>query len=139
MPSTTIAEPRPSQAQEKQLPALIASQGLHGRIIDELQRAPERLSKVKPDPPGREIMRFCNRPVPENRPRVAYRHDVILPFRRELLDSGDHVFGRQGRPGGKLPRFGLSGGEDFDMRPAYINNQHVQMGSLRHSSSPARF
>ena len=60
------------QAEEKQFPALIASQRLHSRIIDELQRAPERLSKVKPDPPSREVMRVRYWPVPQNRPRIAH-------------------------------------------------------------------
>ena len=37
---------------------------------------------------------------------------------------------RHGRPRGDLMRLGLPGGEDFDMRPTYVNNQHVKTGSL---------
>jgi len=74
-------------------------------------------------------MRVGNRPVPQHRPRIAHRHDVILPIRRELLHSGDHASGRHGGAGGKLPRSGLSGGKDFDVRPADIDNQHVQVAA----------
>ncbi len=70
-----------TQAQEKQLAALIASQGLHGRIIYELQRTSERLFKVKSEPPGREVMRFRHRSVPDHRSRIANRYRVILPVR----------------------------------------------------------
>src|SRR5262249_15955405 len=62
------------QAQEEHLATLVAPQGLHGRIIDDLDWAPKRCSIAKPDPTRGEVMRFGNRPVVQDRPRVADRH-----------------------------------------------------------------
>src|SRR5262249_42163031 len=63
-------QPR-SQAQEEHLAALVTPQRLHGRIIDDLDRAPECRSIVEPDPTPGEVMRFCNRPAMQDRPRPA--------------------------------------------------------------------
>src|SRR5262249_16922641 len=52
-----------SQAQEKHLAALVAPQSLHGRIIDDLDWAPECCSIVEPHPTRAEAMPFCNRPA----------------------------------------------------------------------------
>src|SRR5262245_25902528 len=49
-----------SQAQEQHLAALVAPQSLHGRIIDQLDRAPERCSIVEPHPTRGEVMLFRN-------------------------------------------------------------------------------
>ena len=59
------------QAQKKHLAAFIASQSLHGRVIDDLDRAPECLFKIKSDPSGAQVMRLRDRAAMENRPRVA--------------------------------------------------------------------
>ena len=113
------------QSQEQHLAALVAPQGLHGRIVDNLDRAAEGGLIVEPDPTRDKVMRLGNRPAMQNRSRVADGHHVILPVPGKLLDSGDHLFGGQGRSGNELPRFALPGGEDFYVSPAHINNQHV--------------
>src|SRR5262245_5493480 len=124
-----------SQPEEKHLPAFIAAQGLHGRIIDDLDRAPESGFEIKTDPPLPEVVRLCYGSTPQNWPRIADRYHVKLPVFNQPLNSGDHLFGRHGWPGRKLQTLRLPGGENLDMRPAYVNNQHVQMGRLRHFSS----
>src|SRR5262245_15534486 len=82
-----------AQAKEKHLAALVAPQSLHGRIIDDLDWAPECSSVVEPDPTRSEVMRFCNWPAVEYRPRVADRYPVILPVPGQLLDPTDHLLG----------------------------------------------
>ena len=42
-------EPR-AQAEEQHLAALVTSQSLHGGVVDDLDRTPERSSKIKTDP-----------------------------------------------------------------------------------------
>src|SRR5262245_24400165 len=122
------AEPG-AQAQKEHHAALIAPQRLHGRIIDELDGIPEGSLEVKPDPTRAEVMRFGHHVTLEYQPRVAYRYHIIRPLPGELLDSGNHLCGRQFWPGGKFPRFGLSSGEDLHVGPADINNQHVHGAS----------
>jgi len=39
-----------AQSEEQHLAALVASQCLHGRVVDDLDRTPECSSKIKPDP-----------------------------------------------------------------------------------------
>ena len=46
------------QALEKQLAAPVSPQGLHGRVVDEVDRAPEGGLKVEPDPAWGQVMRF---------------------------------------------------------------------------------
>src|SRR5262249_39369673 len=128
-----------SQAEEEHLGTLVAPQSLHGRIIDDLDWAPKRCSIVKPDPTRGEVMRFGNRPAVQDRPRVADRHCVILPFPGQLLDPTDHLLGRQLRPRWELATFLLPGGEDLHMRSAHIDDQHVHgvsLGSLFPQAAP---
>src|SRR5262249_60290949 len=125
-----------SEPEEKHLAALITPQGLHGRIIDDLHRAAEGGFKVKSDPPLSEVIRLCYGPTPQNGSRIADRYHVILPIANQLLDSGDHLFRRHVRLGRELPTLRFACGEELAMCPADINNEHVQIGSLRPSSSP---
>jgi hypothetical protein len=135
LPSTTIAEPRPvPEAEKERLPTLIASRRLHGGVVDDFHGAPERLSKVKSNPRWREIIRFGNRPVPENRPRVANRQRLILPIRSQLLHSGDHASRRHGGARDKLASIGLASGEDFGMCPADIKQTAGSIAGLRGTS-----
>jgi hypothetical protein len=70
------------------------------------------------------------------KPRIAKRYHIIRPLPGECLDSSDHLFSRQRRPRGKPPRFVLSGGEDLDVGPADINNQHIH-GASSHCCTKA--
>src|SRR5262249_40688348 len=118
------SEPR-SKAQKEDLAALVASQRLHGGIVDDLHGTTECLCKIEPDPSASEVVWFGNRPAVENRPGIADRDPVIRPPSGELLDSRQHPPGGQGRPGWKGPPFGLSGGKDLDRSSAHIDDQHL--------------
>src|SRR5271167_4980846 len=102
-----------TQAQEEHLAAFVAPQSLHGGIVDELYRSPERSLKVKPDPTGRQVMWFGNRPVLDNWPGIANRNRVILPFSGELLYAGDHLRRRHLSTRRKLPWRSLRSGKDL--------------------------
>src|SRR5262249_11442413 len=109
--------PDRSQAEEKHLASLVASQSLHGSvIIDDLDRAREG------DPTRAEVIGLDHRSTMDNRPRVANRNHLILPLAGQLLDSGDHFCGRQLGPGRELPTLLLPGGEDFYGSPTYVNS-----------------
>jgi len=114
-----------AQTQEEHLAALIASQGLHRRIINDLNRTPERGSKIKANPPRCQVMRLGDRPVLDNCAGIAHRHRVIPPRSGEPLDAGDHLLRRHGGTGGKLPWRILPGGKNFHVSSADINYQHV--------------
>src|SRR5262249_61232136 len=84
-----------------------------------------------------EVVRLCNWPAMQDRPRIADRRCVVLPVPGQLLDPTDHLLGRQRRPRGELAMFLLPAGEDLHMRPADIDNQHVHGVSLGSLIPPA--
>src|SRR5215467_11774882 len=88
-----------SKAQKEHLAALVASQRLHGGIVDDLHGMTEYLCKIEPDPSASQVVWFGNRPAVENRPGIADRDHVIRPPSGDLLDSGYHPPGSQGWPG----------------------------------------
>ena len=90
-----------SEAQKEHLAALVAAQGLHGGVVDDLHGTTECRREIEPDPPASQVVWFRNRPPAENRAGIADRHHVIHPIRGELLDSGDHPLGGQRRSGWK--------------------------------------
>jgi hypothetical protein len=61
-----------AQAQEEHLAALIAPQGLHGGVIYDFNWTAESAFKIKPDPAGGQVMRVRDRPVLDNRARIAH-------------------------------------------------------------------
>src|SRR5215510_217308 len=114
-----------SQPEAKHLAALVTSQGLHGCIVDHLDRAFERGLEIKSYPTAPEIMRFHQRTIPDDHSRVADGYRFILPVPGEFLNSSDHPLRRHGRPGRKPARLVLSGGENFDVGTANIDCQHI--------------
>src|SRR5439155_10941557 len=123
------------QTQKKQQAALIASQGLHGRIIEDLDWAAKSFFKIEADPTRRQIVWFSHHASADNDSGVADRNRVIIPIPSQLLDPGDHQLGSHGWSGGKLPRLGknlalpfslalpyVTGGNDLDTRSSHIND-----------------
>src|SRR5262249_40607958 len=100
-------------------------------VIAHFDRAPECGCIIEPDPTRAEVIRLCNRPAMEDRPRVANRQDIVVPVLSELLDTRDHLLGRECRTRGKFPGFLLPGSEDFHGVPADVNNQHVHGTTFR--------
>src|SRR6266446_3612815 len=104
---------------------LVASQCLHGGIVDYLDRTLECSFKVEPSPPPSKVIRIRNGPIPDDYPRIANRYRVILPIAGEFLDACYHLSGRQLGTGWKFPRLLLSRSENLHVGSAYVDNQHI--------------
>src|SRR2546423_427785 len=124
-----------SQAKEEHFSTLVATQCLQGCIVDNLDRAPECGAIVEPDPAPAQIVGLRYGPPIEHRPRIANRHDIILPPLSQRLDFGDHLFGGEVWPGHKPAMLPLPGGEYLDVRSADIDNQHLHGRFSRASSA----
>src|ERR1017187_3941298 len=117
--------PEPGAETEKKHPSsLIASERLHGGVIDEFDGVPERLGEIKPHPASAEIVRFAQRMVVNHGSRVAYRDDVVIPVLGDSLYIPDHPAGGHGWAGGNLALLGLSGGQQLDVSAANIDHQN---------------
>ncbi len=113
-----------AQAQKQHLAAFVTSQGLHGRVVNDLNRMPECSAEIKPHPAGSQIMRFGNRPIVQDRPGIAKRNHVIFPGSDDPLDAGDHLLRRHLWTRRKLSRRVLPRGKDLHMSSANIYHQH---------------
>jgi len=114
-----------TQTQEEHFPAFVAPQSLHGRIINHLDWTLECGFKIKPDPPGSQVMRFGHRSVLDYWAGIAHRDCVILPLRSQPLDPGHHLLRRHRSAGRKLPWRSLPSGKDLHVSSTDINHQHV--------------
>ncbi len=114
-----------TQAQEEHFPAFVAPQGLHGRIINDLNWTPECGFKIKPDPPGSQVMRLGHRSVLDYRAGIAHRDCVILPTCGQPLDARHHLLRRHRSAGRKLPWRPSPSGKDLHVSSTDINYQHV--------------
>ena len=114
-----------AQPQEEHLAALVAAQGLHGRVVDDLDGTAECAFKIKSDPPGRQVMRVGNRPVLNNRAGISHGDCVILPRSSEFLDASNHLLWRHLWPRGELPWCALPGDKDLHVSSANIDYQYV--------------
>jgi hypothetical protein len=115
-----------SQPEEEQLSSPVAAQGLHGRVVDELDGTPECAFEVEADPAPRQVVRLRHRPTAKDRAGVADRRRVETPARRGFQHSRDHLLRGQCRPGCELPRGPLARGQDLDVRSAHVDHQHSQ-------------
>ncbi len=113
------------------LPFLIAAKRLHGGVVDDLGRPPERCLEVEAHPARSQILRIGDWPIVQDRAWIADRHDVVAPPVGELPDSGDHLFSRHFWTGSELPLVGLAGREDFDVGAAHVDDQHVHESPRR--------
>ena len=81
-----------TQPEEEHLTMLVASQCLHGGIVDYLNWTLECSSKIESGPPASKVIRIRNGPIPDDYPGIANRYRVILPILGKLLDASDHLF-----------------------------------------------
>ena len=82
-----------TQPEEEHLAMLVASQCLHGGIVDYLDRTLERGFKIESGPPVSKVIRIHNGPISNDYPGIANRYRVIPPVLGKLLDASDHLFG----------------------------------------------
>ena len=119
-----------TESQEKHATAFIATQGLHGRIVDDLYGAVESLLEVKANPSLAEVMRLREDPAIKNGPRVPDGDHFIFPIGGNLPHFVDHLLGGERRPGSKLPARLVSRSQQLDVRAAYIDGKYL------HRSTP---
>ena len=82
------------QAQEQHLATLIAPEGLHRGIIDDLDGTLETpLQSHSPTHPRPRLRGSATRSILEDRPGIADRYHVVLPVPGKLLDADDHLLG----------------------------------------------
>src|SRR6266404_91422 len=79
------------QAEEQHAAALVAADGLHGRIVDDPHGPAEGPTKVETHPAPAQIMGFGHDLAVNDDPRVADRHHVVLPVAYQLKNAGDHA------------------------------------------------
>jgi len=114
------SEPSP-QAEKQHLAALVASQCLHGSIIDNFDRMPEGLLKAESDPAAAQVMRFRDRVAVENWSRIPERDNIVAPIDCHFFDAGDHLFRCHLRAGRKLAMISLAGCEELDVCATHID------------------
>src|SRR6266478_463182 len=68
-----------AQTQEKHLSFLVGAERLHGRVVDDPDRAPKCSFKVKIDPSLCQIVRFRNGPPLLHRSRITNGLNFVLP------------------------------------------------------------
>src|SRR5262249_34443834 len=84
-----------SQAEKEHRAAAIASQRLHGSIINDPHGTPEGGFEIETDPALCKVTRLGDRPIEANPPGVTDRHEVIFPVFRQLFYVGNHGPGSQ--------------------------------------------
>ena len=67
---------------------MIAAQCLHGGIVNQLDRTPERRVEIKANPASSRIMRFMENSPIDDWCRNSDGNCIVFPVRRELPDEG---------------------------------------------------
>src|ERR1700741_4194256 len=121
-----------SEADKEHLAAVVAAQGLHGCVIDDLYRPTEGCCEIEPDPSAPEVVGFGDWTAVQNRPWIADRDDAVAPIPRQFLHSGDHLPGGHLRPRCKRSPLVMSRRQDLDRASAHVDDQHLPpRGALR--------
>ena len=110
-----------TQAKEQHASTLVASQRLHGGVVNHLDRASERFLEVEPHPAGSQVVWIVKNTALQHRSRISDRDGVELPFGSELLDLGHHLFGCHLRARYELLRRLLPRSEYLHVCSAHIN------------------
>src|ERR1700760_1175070 len=83
-----------AEPKKQHLAALIASQCLHCRVVDDFHGDTECAGEIKPDPAAAQIPWFSYWPPAQHGPRITNRDDIIGPAIGDLLNAGDHLLRR---------------------------------------------
>src|SRR6516162_4342055 len=84
-----------SEAQKEHRSATVASQRLHGCIIDDFHRTLESSFEIKTYPTFCEVTRLASWPIEADLPGIADGYHVIFPVSGELLHDRNHAPGSQ--------------------------------------------
>src|SRR5262249_109366 len=104
------AEPRAEA--EKQHPAsMIASQGLHGCIVDDPYRLSKMACEVVVHPPRSQVGGLQNRFAVHYRARITDGNEIVIPFLCRFENCLHHLSGGHRRTRGDFPSFSLAGGK----------------------------
>src|SRR4029079_4169281 len=114
-----------SQSEVQPFASAVAPQSLHRRVIDDLDRAAERTSIIEPDPAPAQIVWLGDWSTAQHDARVTDLDHFISPVLVKLFDTQHHSLGRQIWSRVERARFGLSCGENLDVRSAHIDNQNI--------------
>ena len=112
-----------AEAQKEHAAALVASQCLHGSIIDHLNRTAECLAEVESDPAAAKVVGLVDRASMNYRTWIADRHAVIFPILGDTLHISHHHAGGHLGTGWNLALLALSGCQHLDVRSSDIDHQ----------------
>ena len=90
-------------------PAVVASEGLHRRVVEDLRRLAERRLEVEPDPTGAEVHRLGDDAIVAHRRGNAHRDDVVCPVAGEIDGALHHLRRRQLGAGDEAPPLSRTG------------------------------
>src|SRR5216683_85216 len=110
-----------SESQEEHLSAFVASQRLHGSVIDQLHGPAEGSFKIESGPTASQIVRFRDGNIMEHRSGVTDRYDVKAPVPGDLLNPKDHASGNQRRSGVEFARLGLTADQNLHVTATHID------------------
>ena len=94
-------EPR-AEAQKEHAAPLVASERLHGSIIDNLDWTPECLAEIKSDPAAAQVVWLVEGASVDYRPGIADRDEAIVPVFGDALHIPHHFTGGHVGPEGIL-------------------------------------
>src|SRR5262249_47352599 len=125
-----------SEAQKEHRAAPVASQCLHGRIIDDPYRTLEGGLEIETYPALCKVAGLSDRPIEADRPGIPDGHHVILPVFSQFFHAGNHGLRSQFWARFKLLSLVFSRSEYLHMSSADINCQHIHNSFLvTHTSS----
>src|SRR5262249_26668028 len=119
-----------SEAQKEHRAAPVASQRLHGCIIDDLHRTLKGRFEVETDPALSKVSRLHDRPIGADQSGVTDGHRVVFPVFSELFHGRNHGLGSQVWTGFKRPSLVLSRSEYLHASSADVNCEHVHDSTL---------
>src|SRR5579872_2881413 len=114
-----------TEPQEKHTASFIASERLHGSVIDDPSGTPECLAKIKSDPTATEIVGLMQNLSVDHGPGISDRYDVIIPVLSRALHILNHPLRRHGWARGNLDLFALFGGQHLDVCATNVDYENL--------------
>src|SRR5205823_4132507 len=111
-----------AETEKQHASAAIASQRLHGRVIDDAHRFAKRFGKIKSDPAFAEMFRFFDDLPPVHRGRKTDRERVVIPAAGCIFELANEFVRAQCAAGiefGTVAR----GAKQFDVGAADVDDE----------------